>query len=204
MKNFHKLLIVAIVAIFATSSASAGFRWGIKAGLNFNKLDYKNVGASIQNNDNRTGWEVGLTTEFTVPIVGVGADLSLLYARQNLNVQTIEGHNAYDNKNFIDIPLNLKWKINIPVVASIVKPMIYTGPDFLVALNKNSIKDIKTKTCEVGWNIGIGVELLKHLQIQGGYCIGMNNVMKYTGVDANLQNYKAKKNYWTVTAAYLF
>lgn len=199
MKQFHKLLIVALVAIFAAGTASADFRWGIKAGLNFNKLDYKDAAANLEPG-NRTGWEAGLMTEFTVPIIGVGADVSLLYARQNLDKAT---EAVYKDKDFLDIPVNLKWKINIPVVASIVKPMIFTGPDFLVALNKHSIENIKSKTCEVGWNIGIGVELLKHLQVQGSYCIGMNNVAKYTG-QVNTVDLKAKKNYWTVTAAYLF
>lgn len=203
MKNFHKLILVALVAIFAAGTASADIRFGIKAGLNFNKMDYKNAVGNIKDPDNRTGWEAGVMTEFTVPIIGIGADVSLLYARQNLDLTADQNNNVlYENKDFLDIPVNLKWKINIPVVASVIKPMIFTGPDFLVALNKNTLKDIKTKTCEIGWNVGVGVELLKHVQVQAGYCMGLNSVAKY--VDANAQDLKAKKNYWTVTAAYLF
>lgn len=205
MKNLHKLILVAIVALLSTTTASADIRFGIKAGLNFNKIDYKDVQSNLEPN-NRTGWEAGVMTEFTVPIIGIGADVSLLYARQNLDSFKDEtfGGKVYDNKDFLDIPVNLKWKINIPVVSSIVKPMIFTGPDFLVALNKHTIKDIETKTCEIGWNVGLGLELFKHLQVQGSYCIGMNNVVKYTGADFNTVDLKAKKNYWTVTAAYLF
>lgn len=205
MKQLHKLLFVALIGLFATGSAYADFRWGIKAGLNFNKLDYKNVRSSVSDPGNRTGWEAGVMAELTVPIIGVGVDASLLYARQNLSTFKDEALNEtiYDNKDFIDIPVNLKWKINIPVVASIVKPMIYTGPDFLFALNKHTFQDIKSRTCELGWNLGLGVELFKHLQVQGGYCFGLNNVAKYTGAVDNV-DIKAKKNYWTVSAAYLF
>ncbi len=201
MKTLHKVFLVALVAIFSFGYASADFRFGVKAGLNFNKLSLKNVqGATDAINGSKTGWMAGVMAEFTVPIINIGMDASLLYAHQDL---TKEQEVYYDNKNFIDLPINLKWKIGLPVVGKIVSPIIYTGPDFLFALNKQTISNIQSKTCEVGWNIGIGVELLNHLQIEGGYCIGLNNVAKYIDV-VNTADLKAKKNYWTLTAAYLF
>ena len=210
MKTFHKALLVALVAIFSFGYASADFRFGIKAGLNFNKLDYKiknwqQASEQLKDPSNQTGWMAGVMAEFTVPIINIGMDASILYARQNVS-STESAY--YDNKNFLDIPLNLKWKIGIPVVKNIISPIIYTGPDFLFARNNENLHDIQTRTCEVGWNLGIGVELFKHLQIEGGYCFGLNNVMKYTealtGDLVNQQDLKAKKNYWSLTAAYLF
>ena len=208
MKTFHKALLVALVAIFSFGYASADFRFGVKAGLNFNKLDLKIKdlqGAEnyLKDEGNRTGWMAGVMAEFTVPIVNIGMDASLLYARQN-----VDDNEVYENKNFLDIPVNLKWKIGIPVVKNIVSPIIYTGPDFLFALNKHTLEDIKTKTCEIGWNIGLGVELFKHLQVEAGYCIGLNSVAKFSekfgGPNFNPADYKVKKNYWSLTAAYLF
>lgn len=197
MKTFHKALLVALVAIFSVGYASADFRWGIKAGLNFSNLNLKNVPSSIQDPGNRTGWQAGLLAEFTIPIVNIGADASLMYMRQN-----VDHNQAYENKDFIDLPINLKWKIGLPIVGKIISPIIYTGPDFLFALNKHVLDDFKSKSCEIGWNLGIGVELLNHLQVTGGYCFGLNSVAKYAG--ANAQDYKVKKNYWQVSAAYLF
>ncbi len=204
MKTFHKALLVALVAIFSFDYVSADFRFGIKAGLNFSKLSVKNLEAAKDAaTDSRTGWMAGVMAEFTVPIINIGADASLLYARQN-----VDDNSLYENKNFLDIPINLKWKIGLPVVGKIVTPMIYTGPDFLFALNKETLQYVKSKTCEVGWNVGIGVELLNHLQIQGGYCFGLNNVVKWSDkvVDSGITtaDLKVKKNYWTVSAAYLF
>lgn len=202
MKTLHKALLVALVAIFSFGYASADFRWGIKAGLNFNNMDIKDVKASVVDPGNRTGWQAGLMAEFTIPIVNIGADVSLMYARQNLDNMTVDNETVYKNKDFLDIPVNLKWKIGLPIVGKIISPIIYTGPDFLVALNKKTLKNIETKTCEVGWNVGIGIELLRHLQVQAGYCFGLNSVAKYTGI--NTEDLKVKKNYWTVSAAYLF
>lgn len=197
MKTFNKALLVALVAIFSFGYASADFRWGIKAGLNISNLNLKNIPSTVQDPGNRTGWQAGLMAEFTIPIVNIGADASLMYMRQN-----VDDNKVYENKDFIDLPINLKWKIGLPVVGNIISPIIYTGPDFLFAINKHVIDNFKSKACEVGWNVGIGLQLVNHLQITAGYCFGLNNVAKLAG--ANPQDMKAKKNYWTVTAAYLF
>ena len=143
-------------------------------------------------------------TEFTVPIIGIGADLSLMYTHMNERINDA-GDKGSINKNFLEIPLNLKYKFNIPVVASIIKPMVYTGPTLALKLDKSAIDDLKTKTAQWGWNLGIGVELIKHLQISGGYTFGINNIVKKTGlVDEVIKDVKLKNNYWTVTAAWLF
>ncbi len=208
MKTFHKALLVAIVAIFSFGYASADFRFGVKAGLNFNNVDFKKLtevaGLKDQFTDgnNRAGWMAGVMAEFTVPIVNIGMDASIMYARQNVSSNPV-----YDKKDFLDIPVNLKWKIGLPVVGKIVSPIIYTGPDFMFAFGKDILNDVKEKKCEVGWNLGVGVELLRHLQIEAGYCFGLNSVAKYTnlvGINIPENDLKVKKNYWTVTAAYLF
>ena len=201
MKTLHKALLVAIVAIFSFGYASADFGFGIKAGLNFNNMDIKDVQTSVTDPGNRTGWQAGVMAEFTIPIVNIGADVSLMYARQNLDKMLVDNEIVYNNKDFLDIPVNLKWKIGLPVVGKIISPIIYTGPDFLIALNKNTLKDIETKRCQVGWNVGIGLELVRHLQITAGYCFGLNSVAKYV---VDTQDLTVKKNYWSVSAAYLF
>ncbi|MDE7410161.1 MAG: PorT family protein [Muribaculaceae bacterium] len=208
MKTFHKTLLVALLAIFSFGYASADFRFGVKAGLNFNNVNFQklkdltDVKDQFADKSNQTGWMAGVMAEFTIPIVNIGADASIMYARQN-----VEKTAFYSNRDFLDIPINLKWKIGLPVVNKIITPMIYTGPDFMFAFGKNTLKDIKEKKCEVGWNLGVGIEFFRHLQIQGGYCFGLNSVAKYTnlvGLNIPENDLKVKKNYWTLTAAYLF
>ena len=54
----------------------------------------------------------------------------------------------------------------------------------------------------MGWNVGVGVELIKHLQVSGGYTFGINNIAKEFA--SNIGKVKLRNNYWTVTAAWLF
>lgn len=211
MKNFKHLLVIALVAVFAVGQANAEFRFGVKAGANFSSMHLNSEWKDTFTSDNTAGFTGGVMTEFTIPIIGIGMDLSLMYTHVKNELQSKTGQ-AFEEgtvgKNFLEIPLNLKYKINLPVVNNVVRPMIFTGPTFAFKLDKSIFKDIQTKTCQVGWNIGLGVELFKHLQIAGGYTIGMNNVLKLTGGNipglGSINDVKLKNNYWTVTAAYLF
>lgn len=207
MKIFKHLIIAALMAIFACGQANAEFRFGVKAGLNVNKLHTSSLRDNFSS-ENRAGVTAGVMTEFTVPIIGIGFDLSVMYTHMNneLKESTYEGSVG---KNFLEIPLNLKYKINLPAVNHIIRPMIFTGPTMALKLDKSTFKtndgEFGTKTVQMGWNIGIGVELVKHLQISGGYTICMNNVAKkISAINDNFNIRKIKNNYWTVTAAYLF
>lgn len=210
MKKFKHLIIIALMAVFACGQANAEFRFGIKAGLNVNKLHLSELKQNISS-DNQCGFTAGVMTEFTVPVIGIGFDLSLMYTHMNNDIMQSLETGAEDGaigKNFLEIPLNLKYKFKLPVVSSIMVPMIYTGPTMALKLDKSVFNNLKTKTVQMGWNIGLSLEFLKHLQISGGYTFGINNVAKkISAVSDNLPpigDIKVKNNYWTITAAYLF
>lgn len=201
------VLATMLLALSATSANAAGFRFGIKAGVNIDKLHLSNAGDMFDSN-NRAGFTGGVMTEFQVPIIGLCFDASLMYSRMNSQysdiIKTNEGFiSQFTSKghDFFNIPINVKYKIGLPIVSNFISPYIFTGPDFAFKLHgKDSLK-----TFQCAWNLGIGVELIKHLQISGGYSWGMNNIMKKTGVVSEVSsNIKAKNNYWTITAAYLF
>ena len=207
MNCIKKIMLALMVAIVGISSANAQFRFGIKAGMNINKIHFSDVNKNLQP-DNSCGWNAGVMAEFTVPIVGLCFDASLLYSRMNNAISDdVEGaaKDVTDSdmtygKNFLEIPINIKYKFQIPVVASIIKPYLFAGPSFAFKLDKS----IMDKTFQAAWNVGVGLELFRHLQIAGSYGFGMNNVAKEVFNEANVETLKAKNNYWTISAAYLF
>ena len=214
MKTLKSVIIALLVALTAVGSAEAkiiGF--GVKAGMNVNKLSFNK---DIAKADNSVGWTAGVMADITVPILGFGVDASVMYARMNnsstITPETATGVVTDDNlygKNFLEIPINIKYKFTLPVVGNIMKPYIFTGPNFAFRLDKNYkdvLNDIQSKTFQMAWNLGLGLEFFNHLQIGASYGFGCNDIVKKitTSEQANLQNYKAKNNYWTVTAAYIF
>lgn len=202
MKKAKHLIIVALVAVFSCFQAQAGdiFRFGVKAGLNVDKMKFSDMQSTFSS-DNGCGFTAGVMTEINIPIVGIGFDLSVMYTHMNSNVFN-NGNQGDIAKNFIEIPLNVKYKFSLPVVSSFLKPMVYTGPTMALKLDKSILNNLQSKTAQWGWNVGIGLELINHLQVCGGYTFGINNVAKWVG--ANSETIKAKNNYWTVTAAWLF
>ena len=187
-----KLIAVLLVAVMGIGVADAGLRFGVKLGTNVNHLS-SNITDNFSKN-NRAGFTGGVLAEYMTPLLGLGFDLGVQYAYMNSEIS--------DNKNFIQIPLNLKYKFSLPVVGRFLAPYIFTGPSFDFKLDKNTLDAMKTKTFQTVWNVGLGLEFVHHLQIGASYGFGMNNIVKLAYNSANPVTYH--NNYWTVTAAYLF
>ncbi|MCH5226476.1 MAG: PorT family protein [Muribaculaceae bacterium] len=187
-----KFLAVLLIMVMSAGMAQAGLRFGVKLGTNVDHIS-TNVKANFDKN-NRAGFTGGVMMEYIAPMIGLGFDLGVQYAYMNSAIS--------DNKNFLEIPLNLKYKISLPVVGSFLSPYIFTGPSFDFKLDKNTVQYFKTKTFQTVWNVGLGLEFFKHLQIGASYGFGMNKIAEV--VIPNVETVSYHNNYWTITAAWLF
>ena len=207
-----KIIVALIIAVMGIGAANAELRFGIKAGLNLNGLhlnDLKTTNLKDYISDNGTGWTAGVMAEYMAPFIGLGVDASLMYTRMNADINIMQNgmyEGTLKNSNFLQIPINIKYRFSLPVVGSFLAPYVFTGPDFAFKLGKQTFQDLKTRTCQVAWNVGIGLQFFKHLQISGGYAFGINNIVEKIAADKiNAQDgIKARNSYWTITAAYLF
>lgn len=204
--NKTKFTIVALLIAFCTGfSAQAKFGFGPKVGMTFNQMHFS--GSKIFDSDNRCGFTGGLTAEYIAPMLGLGVDVSLMYAHMKTNVGIEDGVSQNVSGNFFEIPVHLKYKISIPAVESIISPYIFTGPSVAFKLSSDE-SFMATKKTQWGWDLGIGVQLIRHLQIGAGYTFGINKVASYLipddyGIQTG-HEIKVKNNYWTVTAAWMF
>lgn len=213
MTNLRKLLLVMAALILTAGAAEAKIlRFGIKGGLNVNSMGINNAAEKILDPDNNCGWHAGVMAEVQVPIIGICADVSVMYSRLNNHLDRIHIVDANENyatpsnfgKNFLEIPVHLKYKFNLPVVSNVFTPFLLTGPSFALNLNKKTFEDIQNRKCQTSWDFGVGFELFSHLQLQGAYCLGMNNLAKHWDAINEVSGIKVKNNYWTVSAAWLF
>lgn len=200
MKKSILSAVIAVVAIFGTSfSAQAQFKYGLQVGTNVNTLHFNK---DLLSGENRMGFNVGAMVEFTVPVIGIGADLGVRYVRRNTRFEDANGSFKND-RDYIEIPLNLKYKLNIPVINNIIRPYLATGPSVSILTSKKAIKDFQNKKYDTAWNFGFGVELVKHVQIGASYGLGLTKAMKAFGT-TNSAGINGKNRYWTITATYLF
>lgn len=195
-----KRILSFMLVLVAVLPAMAQFRIGPRVGVELNKLHFNKEIASA---DNRAGFTGGLQAEFTVPLVGIGMDASVMYVKRS----GVAENNLKVNSDYIDIPVNLKYKIGIPGIAALVKPYIFTGPDFAFLTSKKTFANIiRRRNFDVGWNFGVGVELVSHLQIGASYGVGLTKTLEDIGLkdEGNKAGIEGKNRYWTVTAAWLF
>lgn len=221
MKKFITgALIVCAMLLAAPATQAGGFKIGPKVGLNVNKFSLSDKESNLDNN-NRCGFTAGVDAQFTVPLIGVGADVSVMYTRRNSQTKTpifdatTNKVSSYETENthydYISVPVHLMYKLDLPAINKIAAPYVLTGPDFSFRVSKEIMDDFKAKKCNVGWDFGIGVELIQHLQIGATYTLGMNKAVKYVGmvnstvgsIDTHT-GIKGNTNGWTISAAWMF
>ncbi len=208
MKNLNRFFaaaIVAVAAIVAAVPAQAQFKFGLKAGAAINSLKFSSTEEFTKSfdKDNRAGFVGGAMIEFTVPLIGIGLDASVLYVHRE--AKSVVANQPNLTRDYIDIPVNLKYKLSIPVISNVLKPFVTTGPSFAFLTSKKEIEAaFKNKSVDIAWNFGFGVELLSHVQVAASYGLGLTNTLEKIGTVDNKATIEGKNRYWTVTAAYLF
>lgn len=198
MRRITQIAIIVALIITATSTAQSQVRFGVKGGITLNKLKWDK---EVVNKDNRAGFTAGLMMEIGLPVVGLGIDASVLYAHREDDMYF---EDVKLKRDYLDIPLNVKYKVQIPVLCKIITPFVTTGPDFALMLGDTDKGDFKTRKWNTSWNVGFGVELFRKLQVHANYGIGITKAFKYIGKDVNSEPVQGKDKLWTITAAYMF
>lgn len=199
------IFCVALVAtLFLAIPANAQFKFGPKVGVNISSLS---LGGNLSENfksNNITSFTGGLMAEFMVPVIGVGIDASVMYTRKGSDLKNlVDNSTEKQHTDYVEIPINLKYKFSLPVVGSVLAPFIYAGPSFAFRVGDNFAEQYKAKSFETAINVGVGVELFNHLQIAGQYGWGLGKTMEVEN-DVFKSALNGKSRAWTVTAAYLF
>ena len=200
-----------ILFVVAATTATAQFNIGIKAGVNLPETPTLNVGDFKAQLRGNTGWFVGPTAKFIIPVAGIGFEANVLYSQANIDV---DGQDVLTQS--IDLPLFLRYELTIPAVNKFVEPFIAIGPQFSWSIGDksitlNNIADIasseyKVKDSNLSLNFGLGLILLDHLQIHGNYNLALGKSADITGsvLGFTKQMAEIKTNTWQVSLAYIF
>lgn len=196
-------LVFAALLFLGIGQASAQVRLGVKGGLNIASVHFS---TDVLQSDNVTGFQIGPMIEGSLPLVGLGFDAAILYAQKGLETKTVSGEKTSLKNDYIDVPVNLKWKLGLPVMKVYLAAGPYVG--FRVGGNKiwelpgSMVDQVKTKSFSAGLNFGAGVELISHLQVGLNYGLGLTN--NYSMESLSLTKSDGKNRGWSVTAAILF
>ena len=180
--------------------AQAQFKFGPRVGLTVNDLHFNK---DVVNSDNQTGWTAGFTGEFTVPVIGISADLSAMYVRRNSKFME-NNASAKDNRDYIEIPLNIKYKLGLPVISKFVVPYVGVGPSVSFLTSRRHIENaFKNKSVDWALNFGFGVQLFSHVDLNARYGLGLTKAIT-TFSGAEKAGIEGKNRYWTISLGYYF
>ena len=213
MRKIFTAAIVAATMLFSTSSAQAQVKFGLKGGLNVTNMS---LNSEVFDADNQTGFFIGPTVKFTLPIVGLGIDASALYDQRDAKITVEDNGASVESKiknQSINIPINLRYGVGLGSTASVY---LFAGPQFGFNVgdkNQSIFTDMgewRLKSSTFSVNVGLGAMLLSHLQISANYNIACGKTGETTVSSAlgELAQSAAKKrgraNAWQIGLAYYF
>lgn len=207
MKRLMTVLLIAAFAGLAAlpQPASAGIRFGIKAGGNMARpmgADARDPLATLQS---RVGFMGG---------VFLSVDLSRLLTIQSEVLYTMKGatyvalDDTYTDKlyaDYVEVPMLLMLRIPVPVV----RPFVFGGPTVGFKLQEKLISNGEEvplteaffKNNDYGAILGAGLSLGRNFMLDVRYSLGMQKVL---AVFAGEQEPDYKNGVWSATIGIVF
>lgn len=201
--NTLRTLCAAIAitgALFSTAShTSAQLRYGFRLGGEFASAKLSDAGSYFMRN--RSGFSGGLALEYQMPQYGFAPDIAVVYTRYNTQLESASTGMSSSGRDFIGVPLHLKYKFWLKSTKELFAPLVYTGPSVMFRIGHNESQPLTTKSVQAGWDVGIGFDIVNFIQITGGYRFGLGNAIdSFSGYpDASI-----RANGWNVSANILF
>ena len=183
MKKKIFALALCLFTAFGVLQTQAQLDFGIAAGMNLSKANFKEPVGRNFSSSNRCGWYAGPKLEFTVPVIGIGVDASVQYSQRYVNGSDNASHaERTQTLKTIEIPINLRYQFGMP---SLVAGYIATGPQFGFNVGSktfsnfwDSADEYRIKNSILSWNIGVGLKVLKHVEVGVGYNIALSKFAK--------------------------
>ena len=200
-----KIFTLVVLLATMTVAAQAQIKFGVKGGLNLTSMKFDN---SLVDKSNQSGFFIGPTIKFTLPVVGLGIDAAALYDQRSSKIddETIK-------QQSIQVPINLRYGIGLGSTASIY---FFAGPQFGFAVgNKgevnakaiaNEVKEWRLKDSNLSANAGVGLMLMNHLQVSANYNFALGKTGDCDVLDATgkIISGETKANAWQLSVAYFF
>ena len=201
MKKYFALVLMAVA--FAMPS-KAQIKFGVQAGLNMSNVSTATeiAGGKADAVKSRTGFFIGPTVKFTLPVVGLGIDAAALYDQREA-----KGEGEVIKSSSIQVPINLRYGVGLGSVAEV---FAFAGPQFGFKLSgdkkiKDDAAEWTLKSSTLSANIGIGATVLSKVQAKLNYNVALGKTGEFDSVGAAAKELgSAKFNAWQVSLAYFF
>ena len=208
MKKLFATALFAATMLFSANSAQAQVKFGLKGGFNVTSMS---LSSEVLDASNRAGFFIGPTVKFTLPVVGLGVDVSALYDQRESKVKVDDYETESTLKaKAINIPINLRYGFGLGSTASLY---LFAGPQFGFNVGDKNFDwtkeaSYRLKSTNFSVNLGAGVTVINHLEVGFNYNIAcgktgeasVKNVLDNTWEQVS----KGRSNAWQISLAYYF
>lgn len=203
MKKIFTFVALVVAVCFAVPT-QAQFKFGLKGGVNITDMSFN---SDVLEASNRTGFFIGPTVKFTLPLLGFGVDVSALYDQREAELKDSD---AKLKQKAINVPINLRYDIGLGSLAAVY---LAAGPQFGFNVGDKSqtlvenVSEWTLKSSNFSVNLGAGVMLLRHLQVGFNYnivCGKTGDVTVINTVSGAYESFRNRSNTWQISAAYYF
>ncbi len=217
MKRFY-LIVALFLSVLIVTPAYGQLRFGVKLGANVTKLstEIKNFEFDNSSLANFTG---GVTLEWMIG-GGIGVDAGALYTVKGSEyvigdnfgefVGELSGGVLKNTVHYIEVPINLKYKLCVPGIQRIFIPYFYAGPGFSFKVGDTVEHSgdlpftIKNSNLEYTLNLGFGMEFIRHLNVTVQYGWGLSKASDLAFLDRVLDEVAIKSGSWTIHVGWMF
>ena len=193
-----KKFIVIVASLLIAVSAHAQF--GVVAGITSSSSNLKDAVADVQA-QNITQYHVGLTYKLDLGLIAIQPSIIYNMKGTKLNVANIGATELDYKTGYVEVPVQLQAGLNLGVARIYGFAEPFVGYAITNQVNSSLAKDpqatwnnIKSKL-EYGVGLGVGVELIKHVQVSAKYFWNMGSMygtsIDFAGVKSTIAEQKA-------------
>lgn len=206
-----KKVAAAVLLFVCVVSLHAQIRVGVRGGV---VLDNSKIGYPDVKNETKTGFDGGLTLDFSLPLLGWNINTGASYANRGFSLKherglnnegLMTGETYHFTTHSLEIPVNIRKEFNLIAV----KPFVQTGLYGSYILS-GKVKDSETSHSikfeddsdkfTTGANIGVGCVFISKISLLANYSIGFSK-NKYTFGESTVSR---RNRSCTFSLGYLF
>ena len=207
IRNSMLIVLLSMLSLPAFSQV----KFGVKADVGLNNPSFDSNALKVEN---LTSYSIGPSIEAMILPLGVadfGIEASLLYNDNRMTVSNLSGEGTSAEKDvsnrYLMLPVNAKLKFGAGLLP--LRWYAVAGPyaGYLISGDEIDFQeisnDIKAKSFQAGANIGLGVEVLKMLQVGVNYRVQLTD--NYALDEPNWRDpLNGKTQTWSITGAIYF
>ena len=192
-----KKFIVIVASLLIAVSAHAQF--GVVAGITSSSSNLKDAVADVQA-QNITQYHVGVTYKLDLGLIAIQPSILYNMKGTKLNVANIGATELDYKTGYVEVPVQLQAGLNLGVarIYGFAEPFVGYAITNNVKVStkdfKGSWENVKSRL-EYGVGLGVGVELIKHVQVSAKYFWNMGSMygtsIDFAGVKTTIAEQKA-------------